>query len=308
MSKRNRKGRAINGILLLDKPKGITSNRALQIVKRLFNAQKAGHTGSLDPLATGMLPLCFGEATKVSGFLLSANKSYVTHAQLGIRTDSADADGNIIESRSAVHITRDHVLSVIEQFRGEISQLPPMHSALKKDGVPLYKLAHQGISVERKHRQVQIYELELQQIHGQFLDLFVKCSKGTYIRTLVDDIGEKLGCGAHVVELRRQQVDPFGDKKMWTIEQLEELALNGLEQLDACLLNTDSALEAWPAVELPDDASFYLCRGQPVFMPKVVDRGWVRLYKDDGGFLGIGEVDNDGKISPKRLMEMGNIG
>ena len=206
MARRRNRGRQVNGGLLLDKPIGITSNAALQRVKRLFNANKAGHTGSLDPLATGMLPLCLGEATKISSFLLSADKEYRACLKLGVITDSADAEGNVVETRPVADYSESRVREVLKRFLGESSQIPPMHSAIKQNGQPLYKLAHQGIEVERKARDITIYSLELLRFEGDELEIAVRSSKGTYIRTLSEDIGEALGCGAHITALRRTGV------------------------------------------------------------------------------------------------------
>ena len=284
-------------------------------MKHLFQAQKAGHTGSLDPLATGLLPLCFGEATKISGFLLGAYKSYNVRLQLGIVTDSGDSDGNIVERQQVPELTEEQLLSVLEQFTGEIDQIPPMHSALKKDGVPLYKLAHQGISIKREARKVTIERLELTLQEslqaGNFLELSVRCSKGTYIRTLVEDIGYKLGCGAHVVALRRTAVGPYDTSEqtcsMHTLEILDHISDNQLVLHDY-LLTIDSALEDWPKVELGEQAGYYIRQGQAVFVPKVTGQGLVRLYTQKEGFLGVGEFNKDGKISPKRLMVTAKIG
>ena len=308
MARRSRsKGRSVNGILLLDKPQGLTSNQALQKVKYLFDAKKAGHTGSLDPLATGMLPICLGEATKVSGFLLEADKRYITRCRLGIRTDSADADGKVIETRDCAAVTQAQIEALLPAFRGDIEQMPPMHSALKVNGVPLYKLAHQGQEIERKSRQVHIYDLQLLGFEPPFVQFSVHCSKGTYVRTLIDDIGERLGCGAHVTELKRWQVGPFqASSPMYTLEQLEDLKEQGLARLDACLLALDTALTQFPAVNLTPDAAFYLQQGQAVFVPKTRDLGEVRLYTQDNRFFGVGEVQGDGKIAPRRLMGVGN--
>lgn len=223
MGRRRRKGRNISGILLLDKPMGITSNAALQQVKRLFNACKAGHTGSLDPLATGVLPLCFGEATKFSQFLLDADKHYRARVRLGVTTDSGDADGKVLETKPVPEITDEALEQALDNYRGEITQVPSMFSALKVDGQPLYKLARQGVEVEREARPVTIYELEVQDRSGDELTLDVRCSKGTYVRTLAEDIGRELGCGAHVAGLRRLAAGPFKIEETVSIQQLEEL-------------------------------------------------------------------------------------
>jgi tRNA pseudouridine55 synthase len=293
----------VNGVLLLDKPTGITSNGALQRVKRLFNANKAGHTGSLDPLATGMLPLCLGEATKISSFLLSADKEYQASLKLGITTDSADADGNVVQTRPVEAYTEPRVREVLESFLGNILQVPPMHSAIKQNGQPLYKLAHQGIEVERAPREVTIHSLELLRFEGDELDITVRSSKGTYIRTLSEDIGEALGCGAHITQLRRTGVGALDEHPMHSLESLEAIVeQSGMAGLDALLLPMESTLPDWPEVRLSEDASFYLCQGQPVFVPQLKESGWVRLYAGDKRFLGLGTVMDDGRVAPKRLL------
>lgn len=302
---RRHKGRNINGIVLLDKPLGITSNRALQIVKRLFQAAKAGHTGSLDPLATGLLPLCLGEATKVSGFLLDADKVYLATLKLGVKTFSADAEGEVIETRAVENYSKKQINAAIEPFLGDIEQVPPMHSALKVDGQPLYKLAHQGIVVERKSRPVHIYDIQLLRYDGDEIDIEVHCSKGTYIRTLAEDIGEKLGCGAHLSALRRTETGPFHLEESVTLEELEELtehaATEGYDAADSILMPAEEALPDWDDVELSEDAAFYICRGQAVQVPNAPIEGLVRLFSEKEGFLGIGEIMDDGRVKPNRL-------
>jgi tRNA pseudouridine55 synthase len=304
--RRRRTGREVNGILLLDKPRGMTSNQALQAVKRIYRAQKAGHTGSLDPLATGLLPVCLGEATKISGFLLDADKAYSARCRLGIRTDSADADGEIIATRPVVNISRERIEQALAKFMGDIQQIPPMHSAIKQNGTPLYKLAHQGIEVEREPRQVSIHEIRLVRWESEELDIYVHCSKGTYIRTLADDLGEELGCGAHITDLRRERVEPFSGESMVALQTLETLAQQGNEALDACLLPVEAALKQWPAVKLSTESAFYLRQGQAVFVPRVKGQGWVRLYENEEDFIGVGVIQDDGKVAPKRLMNMAN--
>ncbi len=300
---RQPKGRKVNGILLLDKPLGISSNAALQEVKHLFKAAKAGHTGNLDPLATGMLPLCFGEATKMSAYLLDSDKVYVGTCKLGVRTSSADAEGEVIETREVPELTEAQVLEVLERFKGDIEQIPPMHSALKQNGQPLYKLARQGIEVERKPRPVTIYELKLLEINGDELKLYVHCSKGTYIRTLVEDIGEVLGCGAHLSQLRRTKVGPFQEAGMITIEELQQQAeAEGVESLDRHLLPLDHALGDYPEIKLTENSLFYVKQGQAVQVPNAPTSGWVRLCDADGVFIGVGAVLDDGRIGPKRLI------
>lgn len=308
VTRRRRGGRDINGIVLLDKPRGITSNKALQQVTRLFGANKAGHTGSLDPLATGLLPICLGEATKVSGFLLDADKSYVTVCQLGVRTNSADADGDVIMTRPVCGVTESVLKQVFTEFIGDIQQVPPMYSAIKKNGVPLYKFARQGIDIERQARRISVYSLELLRLQAETLKLAVHCSKGTYVRTLVDEIGERLNCGAHIVELRRTQLGPFKANQMVPMAQLERLAAQGMEHLTAKMLNIDTALVGWPEVRLSTDAVFFIQRGQPVFVPKQKDTGFVRLYSDTDSFIGIGHVMDDGRVAPKRLMNIAEVG
>lgn len=303
MARRRNRGRQVNGVLLLDKPIGITSNAALQRVKRLFNANKAGHTGSLDPLATGMLPLCLGEATKISSFLLSADKEYQASLKLGVNTDSADADGSVIQTRPVEAYSEARVCEVLESFLGQSTQIPPMHSAIKQNGQPLYKLAHQGIEVERKARDITIHSLELLRFEGDELDIAVRSSKGTYIRVLAEDIGEALGCGAHITKLRRTSVGSLDEQPMYTLESLEAIAGEaGLSALDELLLPMESTLPDWPEVRLSEDASFYLCQGQPVFVPQLKESGWVRLYASDQRFLGLGTVLDDGRVAPKRLL------
>ena len=309
MVKAKRANRNINGILLLDKPKGLSSNQALQIVKRLFNASKAGHTGSLDPLATGMLPICLGEATKFSGFLLDADKRYSAECQLGIRTDSADADGAVISERPWQNVSVQRVTEVLKTFVGDLWQTPPMHSALKRNGIPLYKLARQGITIERKARPVTVFSLELDEFSGNSMEISIHCSKGTYVRTVVDDIGEALGCGAHIVELRRVSVGPFCDKtQMHAIDKLNILKEQGVTYLDELLLPIESGLSDWPVVELDRDVSIQLCQGQSVNMPQVKSAAYVRLHGPDGQFLGVGSVGEMGQIVPKRLMNQSKIG
>lgn len=305
---RRHKGRNISGIVLLDKPLGITSNKALQIVKRLYNAAKAGHTGSLDPLATGLLPLCLGEATKVSGFLLDADKSYLATIKLGIKTSSADAEGEVIETRPVESYSNKQIQSAIDLFIGDIEQIPPMHSALKVDGQPLYKLAHQGKSIERKARSVHIYNIEILRFEGDELEIEVECSKGTYIRTLAEDIGEKLGCGAHLSALRRTSSGPFHLEHSVRLEELEALKETGFEKMDEFLMPAEDALEDWESLNLSDDAAFYISRGQAVQVPNAPTSGLVRLFSDEKGFLGIGEILDDGRVTPRRLFLVDNSG
>ena len=304
MSAATKKGRNVHGVLLLDKPAGMTSNGALQIVKRLFNARKAGHTGSLDPLATGVLPLCLGEATKISGFLLDAAKGYRSVFKLGVRTDSSDADGAVIATSPVGELNLDTVNSVLVRFVGPIVQIPPMHSAIKQNGVPLYKLAHQGVAVERLPRSVTIHELTLLRFENDEIEVAVRCSKGTYIRVLAEDIGAALGCGAHVAQLRRDFAGPYSLSQTVTLQQLQDDLQQGTEVLDRRLLPMDSALADWPGVKLSDDAAYFLKRGQTVFIPRTSDRGLVRLFNSQMNFLGIGQVQDDGRVAPRRLVNL----
>jgi tRNA pseudouridine55 synthase len=302
MGRRRPRGRDVSGILLLDKPLAITSNDALQRVKRIYRAAKAGHTGSLDPLADGLLPVCLGAATKLSAFLLDADKKYRVRARLGVTTTTADAEGEVLEERPAGHVTEEAVRSVLPQFTGEIDQVPPMYSALKHKGQRLYKLAREGVEVEREPRRVHIYALELGEVALPEFELEVHCSKGTYVRTLVEDIGEALGCGAHVTALRRTAVGPYGEERMVSWRAVEAAAEEGLDALDALLLPLDTALGGWPEVRLSADTAYYLKRGQPVLVPKAPTSGWVRLYDQAQRFIGVGEVEDDGRIAPRRLM------
>jgi tRNA pseudouridine55 synthase len=306
--RRRQKGREVDGVVLLDKPEGLTSNHALQKVKRLFQAKKAGHAGSLDPLATGMLPICLGEATKISGFLLDADKRYRAVCRLGVRTDTADAEGTAIATRPVEHYSDERIREVLAGFTGELQQIPPMYSALKRDGVPLYKLARQGIEVERQARTVTVYELTLIERDANTLVLDVHCSKGTYVRTLADDMGEVLGCGAHIAALRRLQVGVFEDSRMVTLDELYSLQKQGLATLDEVLLPVEAGLQDWPDVHLTPNAGSYLQQGQAVFVPQIKHQGFVRLYRPDGAFLGVGQVLDDGRVAPKRLMNLTKIG
>lgn len=307
---RRRRGRPLNGILVLDKPAGASSSHAVQRAKRLFDAQKVGHTGSLDPLATGVLPLCFGEATKFSQYLLDSNKRYWTRIKLGERTDSGDADGEIVERRPVPMLSAEAVEAQLQAFRGEIEQVPSMFSALKHQGQPLYKLARQGIEVERAPRAVTVFENALLALEEGFIELSIHCSKGTYVRTIAEDLGEALGCGAHVVALRRRSAGPYQEAQSVTFEQLEALADNS--QRDAQLLPVASSVCDWPELKLSEDTAYYLKQGQPVIVPHAPSSGWVRLTHLPQGstesesaandFIGVGEVLDDGRVAPRRLV------
>ena len=294
--------RAVNGILVFDKPLGMSSNQALQKVRWLLNAEKAGHTGSLDPLATGVLPLCFGEATKYSQYLLDADKGYRTVAQLGVTTTTGDAEGDVLERRE-VTVGRSELEQALVGFRGDIKQIPPMYSALKKDGQPLYKLARAGEVVEREARSVTISRLEVEAFEPPLATLEVACSKGTYIRTLVEDLGQVLGCGAHVAQLRRTQAGPFVLAQAVSLETLEKAhAEGGPEALDAFLLPADAGLLHWPLVKLSEHSAYYWLHGQPVRVPEAPKFGMLRVQDHEGRFIGIGEVTDDGRIAPRRLI------
>ncbi|RDE18103.1 tRNA pseudouridine(55) synthase TruB [Motiliproteus coralliicola] len=321
---RRRKGRAIDGVLLLDKPGGISSNHALQRVKRLYGAAKAGHTGALDPLATGMLPICLGEATKFSQFLLDADKRYRTTAKLGIRTDSSDADGEVVETRPVGDYSREQILRLLEQhFSGEIEQVPSMFSALKHKGQPLYKLARRGEKVEVKPRRVTIHHIELLDYRPEQaeLDLEVYCSKGTYIRSIVEDLGLLLGCGAHVSMLRRLDSGPYKADMMLSLEAIEEIATvsetdtaaddekqRDLKALDALLLAPWTAVADLPRVIVDAEQAVRLGHGQkircgaatadPVLIFSEPDNG-----ATEGRFLGLGQVSDNGVLIPRRLIQ-----
>ncbi|MCT8249186.1 tRNA pseudouridine(55) synthase TruB [Proteus faecis] len=306
---RRRKGREINGVLLLDKPQDISSNDALQKVRRMFNASKAGHTGALDPLATGMLPICLGEATKFSQFLLDSDKRYRVIARLGQRTDTSDAHGEIIQERP-VQFTQKALDDALDSFRGETLQVPSMYSALKHQGKPLYEYARQGIEVEREARPITVYELQFIRWEGDELELEIHCSKGTYIRTIIDDLGEKLQCGAHVIFLRRLEVADYPKERMVTLEQLSAMIENAQTAqedpflaLDALLLPMDTAVAHFPVVNLTTIIAGYLKLGQPVRVNHDISEGeWVRVTEgDEKKFIGLAII-KDGLVAPKRVV------
>jgi tRNA pseudouridine55 synthase len=295
-------------MIVVDKPRGASSNDAVQRAKQLYRAQKVGHTGSLDPLATGVLPLCFGEATKFSQFLLDSDKKYWVRIKLGVRTDSGDADGQVLETRPVVGIDAAAVRRVLEDFSGEIEQVPSMFSAIKHQGQPLYKLARRGIEVERKSRRVTVYSNELVAFEGDEFELEIHCSKGTYVRTIAEELGAKLGCGAHVCALRRRQAGPYDESEMVSFEELERIRdEGGFEALDALLLPVESAVRDWPVVSLNDATAFYIRQGQPVIVPHAPTSGHVQLVEQstDGSkqmFIGVGEILDDGRVAPRRLV------
>lgn len=293
--------RDVDGILLLDKPVGISSNKALQNTRFLFKANKAGHTGSLDPLASGMLPICFGEATKFSNYLLDARKSYRAQCSLGKTTSTGDAEGEIT-SQSPVNVTDQDVQRVLDQFTGKIDQIPPMYSAVKHQGQRLYKLARKGQEIERTPRQVEIFSLELIGFNHNVLEIEVCSSKGTYIRTLAEDIGNALGCGAYLTRLERTGVQPFWQKQSYSPDQLGDISEQGLDSLDQCLLPVNSALGDLPEVIIDSLSVDKIKQGQSVNINHSIEPGPLCLVSQNGQFLGIGEAVSDGRILPKRLM------
>lgn len=288
----------INGILLLDKPLGFSSNQALQKVKWLYQAAKAGHTGTLDPLATGLLPLCFGEATKFAHYLTDADKTYFATLKLGMITNTGDAEGEVL-STQPVNVIQAQFAEVCRQFVGKISQIPPMYSALKHQGKALYEYARAGVEVERKERFITIHSITLNSFEQDVASITVTCTKGTYIRTLAEDIGQKLGCGAHLIGLRRTATANYQIAQSITLEQFEAMTE---AQRVAALLPPDSAVLDLPAMTLDEDSTFYLQRGQAVWQSGAIPKGLIRLYSENQAFLGLGEQQSDGKIAPKRLI------
>ena len=305
MSRPRKKGRDVHGVFLLDKPQGVSSNDIMQKVKRLFKANKAGHTGALDPLATGMLPICLGEATKFSQFLLDSDKRYVVTAKLGERTDTSDAEGQVVQSRE-VNVAEADILAALSAFRGEILQVPTMFSALKHNGKPLYEYARAGITVEREARPITIFELKFIDYQAPFLTLEVHCSKGTYIRTLVDDLGEALGCGAHVTMLRRLAVADYPIEEMMPIEDLALLADSFPSgELDRLLLPMDTAVASLPQLNLTAEQTKAVGFGQRVkFENPQALNGLVRLFSENGQFLGIAEITVGNIIRPNRMVNL----
>lgn len=309
MSRPRRRGRDINGVLLLDKHQGLSSNDVLQKVKRIYNANKAGHTGALDPLATGMLPICLGESTKFSQFLLDADKRYRVIARLGQRTNTSDADGEVVQERP-VEFSQEQLDAALEQFRGDSKQVPSMYSALKYQGKPLYEYARQDIEVPREARDITVYELQFIRWENDELELEIHCSKGTYIRTIIDDLGEVLGCGAHVIYLRRVQVSNYPSERMVTLEQLQQMVAAaeeaGIEPktvLDPLLLPMDTAASHLPEINLTDVVAAYVLQGQPVQVQGLPAEGMVRInVGEKRRFIGVGEVDDQGRLAPRRLV------
>ena len=301
MSRRNPKGREVNGIVLLDKDTGLSSNAALQKVKRLFFAKKAGHTGALDPLASGILPICLGQATKVAGFLLADDKRYFVRGQLGQITDTADAEGEVIKTQPFEHLTDEEIRMAVNQFVGDIEQIPPMYSALKKDGQPLYKLARQGIEIDRPPRPVTIHHIDYLGYEQGVVSLEVSCSKGTYIRTLIEDIGNKLGCGAHVIELRRTGFAHIDITQTIKFSDLEKLATDDYQKLDEKIFATQDMLPNFDSVYLDEQQTIDIKYGRSIDFDTSHPFEIIKLFDHHKQFLGVGELNEDGGIKPKRL-------
>jgi len=291
--------RALNGVLLLDKPLGFSSNQALQKVKWLFSATKAGHTGTLDPLATGLLPICLGEATKFAQYVTDADKTYHATIKLGVITNTGDAEGEVLVTKP-VNISQAQFESACAKFVGEINQTPPMYSALKHEGKALYEYARAGVDIERKVRQITIKNISIHTFEVDVATITVSCSKGTYIRSLAEDIGLALGCGAHLIGLRRTETAGYLLVDAVKIEQLEALSQ---EQRDALLLPVDSAIESLPKIVLDADAEHFVMQGQAVWQSGKTPEGDLRLYSENNQFLGLGFLQDDGKIAPKRLIQ-----
>jgi tRNA pseudouridine55 synthase len=310
LGRRRKSGRSVNGVLLLNKPIGLTSNKVLQKVRWLFDANRAGHTGALDPLASGVLPLCFGEATKFSQYLLDSDKYYRSTYTLGVSTATGDSEGEIISQQDASNITLQQVQDKIQDFQGEIDQVPSMYSALKHNGQPLYKLARQGIEIDRPARQITIFDYQIIDFRpgpNAEVDVEVHCSKGTYIRTLAEDLGSALGCGAHVSALHRFRAGPFDEQQTISLKELEKLKEQGsVEELDQLLKPVDTPVSNYPAVEFDQIMAGYFQLGQEISANKAFHQGQegdiVRVFREGGTFLGIGTVTEDGKVAPKRLI------
>ena len=301
MSRRNKKGREISGIVLLDKDTGLSSNAALQQVKRLFFAKKAGHTGSLDPLASGILPICLGQSTKVAGYLLNANKHYFVRAQLGVTTTTGDSEGEVINKANYQHISSQEIEKVVNGFIGSIEQVPPMYSALKKDGQPLYKLARKGIEVEREARKVEIFDNHSVEYTKGVLSMSVHFSKGTYIRTLIEDIGQQLGCGAHVITLRRTGFANLAIEDAMTFAKLQALKEKSFEALDEALLPSEVLLTDMDEVFLDESQTSEIKFGRSIQLLPKERTTQVKLFDHEKKFIGIGKTSKVGEIAPKRL-------
>lgn len=295
----------VNGVLLLNKPLTISSNVALQRAKRIFNAKKAGHTGSLDPLATGMLPICFGEATKFSQFLLGADKYYTATAKLGEKTETGDVEGAVIETRAVPSMTEQELEVILDDFRGKSQQVPSMYSALKHQGRPLYTLARQGITVDREARDIEVHKLELVDFKAETFTINVHCSKGTYIRNLVEDIGEMIGCGAHVTALHRTGVATFS-QDMYSLEQLAEYQEQASEQLLACLLPIDVLVQKLDKTAVKNAEAVLLLQGQVIdFKAENSEKRMTALYDEQQRFIGVGEILPEGRVKARRMLSLG---
>ena len=301
MSKRNQQVRDISGVVLLDKASGGSSNHALQKVKRLFGANKAGHTGSLDPLASGLLPICLGQATKVAQFLLDDDKRYFVRAKLGQLSSTGDSEGKIVNFGSTKGIDESSIKTILWQFIGDINQVPPMYSALKRNGTPLYKLARQGIEIERSPRPVTVHEINFLDLENAVVSLEVFCSKGTYIRTLVEDIGKSLGCGGHVVELRRTGFAHFDLSESKTYEQLSKLKEQNLDSLDSVILGADEMIPNLESVYLDSEQTSDIRLGKKIEYLGFSSSQKLKLYDHNEQFIGIGESNLMFEILPKRL-------
>ena len=288
----------LSGVLLLDKPEGISSNLALHKAKSLLDIRKAGHTGNLDPIATGLLPICLGNATKVASFFLDADKRYRTRIRLGESTETGDRDGRVIETRP-VSFSRRKLIKILEEFVGTYEQVPPMYSAVKFKGEPLYKYARKGIDIKRQSRQVQVYEIKLQDVSNEEFEIELSCSRGFYVRVLAQDIGERLGCGGHVHSLRRLGVGHLSINDSYTLDNIRDIPT--IEQRRQLIIPGDQTLTHLPKIDLSFDAAYYLCRGQTVRAGDFYSEGTVRLYENTVGFLGIGTSLGDGRVAPKRL-------
>lgn len=292
--------RAVHGVLLLDKPYGFSSNQALQKVKWLYQAEKAGHTGTLDPLATGVLPICFGEATKFAQYLTDENKTYIAEVKFGVSTTTGDIEGEVIQQVDC-HVSLADIEQVLPQFMGEISQVPPMYSALKVNGKPLYAYARDGVELTRAARQVTIHALRVLDCADNHAKIEVCCSKGTYIRTLAEDIGNALQAGAHLTALRRTATATYQIAQAISIDALASMTET---QRDALLLPVDTAISALPKILLPEDAAYYFKQGNPVWMSGAIPNSELRIYSEAGLFLGVGLQQRDGRIAPKRVVNL----
>jgi tRNA pseudouridine55 synthase len=302
MSKPRRITRPVDGVILLDKPHGLSSNQALQRVRYFFQAEKGGHTGSLDPLATGLLPICLGEASKFTQYLLEADKTYITRIRLGQQTTTGDAEGEIIAEHPVPELNATEREKILDRFRGDILQVPSMYSAIKMDGRPLYELARKGIEVERPARAVTVYELKCLEASATEWVLEATVSKGTYIRSIAEDIGQALGCGAHVKELRRLSLGPFQQPTLVTLDTIESMAKDGgVAALDRLLLPAWVGLDDWPKIVISEQAAFYLLRGQPIAC-NTTNEAMSLIFDEKDRFLGLGQPDGEGRLWPKRLI------